>query len=150
MEPRRMDAFTHGMGRAHQDAEPVPKKAARRLGVSARTARRYPHDGPPQLRQMAFYMDDHPNGHRILANLKAMADRKVRDMSTPDLIHEYRLTLLEECGVEAEDRAGCFNEASWLDVAAESERDAAVDLKKAAIEREFAVRGVTREEVRHG
>lgn len=150
MNGYRMDAMQHGVARAHADAVRVPKKEAQRMDKSVRTTRRWAVEGPPQLRQLALYLEDHPGPHRILASVSAMADRKVRSMTDADLIHEYRLLLVQECEVEAADRAGSFNGASWLDVAAESERDAAVDLKKAAIEREFAVRRITREAVFHG
>ena len=38
--------------------------------------------------------------------------------------------------------------ANWLNRARASERDSAINAKKAAIEREFAARGITESEVR--
>lgn len=144
------DALVAGAATAHADAVPVPKREARRLGKSPRTVRRWNHDGPPHLRQMALYLHGHPNPHRIIASLRAAANADLEAMTTAQLKAEYRRLLVEECTVEAEDRRGTLDGTKWLDVAAESERDAAVDLRKAAIERIFAGRKVRMEEVRHG
>lgn len=148
MQGHRMDAARHGMAAAHSD-HTTPKREALRMGNSVRTQRRWSTEGPPQLRQIALYLEGHPNPHRILAHVRTMADAQIRALSNADLIADYRLLLVEECDVEAADRRG-FLVGSWLDVAAESERDAAVDIRKAAIEREFAVRRITRAEVLNG
>ena len=144
------DALVEGAARAHADAVRVPKREALRLGKSPRTIRRWSHDGPPHVVQTAMYLHGHPKPFRILANLRAVANADLEAMSTPALISEYRRLLVEECSVEAEDREGTLIGTKWLDVAAQSERDAAVDLRKAAIEKIFAGRRVSMEEVRHG
>lgn len=150
MNARERDTMSTMVARAHAEAVRVPKREAMRMGISARSARRWCSEGPPHVRQMALYLDGHPNPHRILANLRAMAEADVQQMTKADLIAEYRRLLGEECEVEAVDRRGTMFGTSWVDTAAESERDAAIDLRKAAIERQFEARRITREEVRNG
>lgn len=150
MKAYRKDVREALDGMAHADATETPKKEARRMGVTARTTRRWTHKGPPQVRQMAMYLEDHPNPHRILAHLRAMAESQLRAMTNAELIAEYWRLLLDECEAEARDRACHIGQDSWLDCAATSERDGAVDIRKAAIEREFAARRITRQEVRCG
>lgn len=145
-DPVRRDVERHGHAAAHADSC-RPKREAHRLGTSARTQRRWATEGPPQLRQLSLYLDGHPAPHRILAHVRAMAELDIRDTPTADLIAEYRDLLLKECEVEAKDRRTVLARDAWLDVAAASERNAAVDVRKAAIVREFAARRIRHEEV---
>lgn len=144
------DTMTQLAAVAHSDSTAAPKQEARRMHVADRTARRWSTHGPPQVRQIALYLHDHPAPHRIIAHLRAMAESDIRERTKDELIREYRDLLVTECDVEAEDRKGTVSGTSWLDIAAQSERDAAVDLRKAAIEREFAARRIGRDEVLHG
>ena len=150
MNAYERDALMAGAATAHADAVPVPKKEARRLGKSARTIRRHNHEGPPHMRQMSLYLHGHPNPHRIIANLQAVADADLEAMSTDSLISEYRRLLVEECSVEADDRRGTLDGTSLLELAAMAERDVATNTRKAAILRILAGRRVSVEELRHG
>lgn len=136
--------------RAHAESTDSPKKEALRMGTCNRTGRRWAKQGPPQVRQMSLYLANHPNPHRMIAHMQMMAESDVRSMTKAALIAEYRALLLRECDVEAQDRAGAVGTMSWLDAAAASEADAAVDIRKAAIEKEFAARRMSRAEVCHG
>lgn len=148
-DPRRRDVLAAAAARAHADAEPDDQEAAARHGVSRRTGTRWRHEGPPVVRGFQTYLWGSPDPWRVAQDAVAVAKhRTVSERSTADLIEDYRALLAHECDVEAEDRrCDVTRGTSWLDRSAASVRDAAVDAHKAAIEREFACRGLTEEEV---
>lgn len=149
MNARRRDTLIKGAARAHADAVKVAKREAMRMGVTPRTTRRWSVSGPPQVKQMTFYLAEHEDPHRIAAHVCTLADATLAKLTDAALIEEYWRLLREECPAEAADRLGTLFGKSWDDMAAESEREGAIDIRKAAIERLFASRGITTEEVRH-
>lgn len=142
----------HMAARAHGDAYETPKKAALRNGVSPRTARRWrsPREakGSPQD-QYSIYLAHSDQPWRLVAANKVTAEQKtVSTWTDAQLIARYRELLIEGPHTEAVDTANASRRGvCWLDRATDSERDAAHDVLKAAIEREFAVRRITEEEV---
>ncbi|MEK9505190.1 hypothetical protein [Gaopeijia maritima] len=150
MNPRLMDLKREGSARAHSDGVRVPKKEALRMHVAPRTARRWNHEGPPQLTQLAVYMDGHPSPHRIAAHVMALAEDDVARMTKDELIMEYRRIIVGECELEAADRRALVEQCPWLDIAAQAERNAASDARKAAIARQFELRGIPWTVAHHG
>jgi hypothetical protein len=135
--------------RAHADAEPNAKKAARRNGNSERTEYRWRVEGPPPVRNCQLFLYRSADPFRHMATLMAAAHRRdIDDLSRAELIAAYHDVLEREKAAEAHDTRGDLDRsASWLDKAMASEQDAALDLRKAAIERRFAELRITREEV---
>ena len=137
---------------AHGDAYPNPKRVAAAMGVTTRTARRwrspYEAKGSPQDKY-AKYLRHSSDPFRLVASNYAQAVQStVRKWSKSKLIVEYNAALKRDKHHEAVDTCNSLNRGiRWLDRAADSERDVADDLLKAACEREFAVRGMTEEEV---
>lgn len=151
IDPRRRDVIAAAAAAAHVDAEGgrPDRDAARRFSTSRRTVNRWTHDGPPAVREFSLYLLHSPDPYRVAVDALAIAKQHaIARKSTPDLIADYRALMQQECRVEAEDRMDDVQRGvSWLDRAAASARDAAVDAEKAACEREFAARGVTEAEV---
>lgn len=85
---------------------------------------------------------------RMTAHVGSLAKQHaIRAVSTSDLIHRYHALVPLEKAVELEDTLDDLRPTTLLDMAAVNERDAALDLEKAAILRELAGRGVTPAEV---
>lgn len=142
----------HLAAMAHGDSYPNPKKAASRNGVTARTARRWrsPKEskGSPQDLYHLYLAQSENPWRLVAANQSMAAQQTVRRWPKAQLIARYRELLVEDKRTEAVDTANALERGvSWLSRAVDSERDAANDILKAAIEREFAVRGVSEEEV---
>lgn len=150
MSKRAEDVVRRTSAASHADQPGPDKKKAGRWGTSRRTQNRWKHDGPPQIRDAQLYLLNSPNPHRALATLKvAQKQAHMRTLLKADLIARYREVVQMDKHGEAEDtNHDLCSETPWLDRALSSERDAALDAEKAAIEREFAVRGVSLEEVR--
>lgn len=145
----------HAAARAHGDAYPNPKKAAAANGVSVRHARRWrnPHEAKGSRQDTyAKYLEASENPWRIVAsNEVTAAQMTVKKWSREKLITEYRRVLAADKHNEARDTANAFDPAlCWLEKAADSERDAADDMLKAACEREFAIRRISYAEVMGG
>ena len=148
-EPRRRRVMAQSSGHAHADIYKSDSKCALVLGIHRATANRYKKDGG-RLRELADYVENAPDPFRIKAHLESwMIQKKIKDLSNTDLFALYHKTLMTEPGVEGDDRTLDMTPgACWLNRARASERDSAINAKKAAIEREFAARGITESEVR--
>lgn len=135
--PFALDAARTLAGVAHADAHPSPKASAKRNGRHLGTEYVWRKVGPPPL---VNYMLNCEFPFRLVAWAKAVAKKNAIDrLTAPQLIQRYHEILQAEKKVEAKDTALDLNRhASWLDRAAASERDAALDEEKAAIERRFA------------
>jgi hypothetical protein len=158
-DPRGRDVLTAVVGMAHADAERGRTAAdvARRYTRSGRkTSRRAASEwtrvGTPEHREFTAYLLVVSEPYRIEASVRAtIKQRAISKLSDAELIDRYRDLLALEPRVEADDRVmGVTRGASWLDRAAASERDAAIDAEKAACEREFAARGITEGQVYGG
>ena len=145
---RRRRVMTRSSGHAHADTYPSDKKCALVLGIHRATANRYKKNGGP-LHAFADYLEAAPDQFRIRAHLESrMIQERIKALSKADLIALYHRTLQHEGDVENDDRKLDVRPgAEWEDRATASERDATTNLRKAAIEREFAVRGMTEAEV---
>lgn len=85
---------------------------------------------------------------RMTAHVGSLAKQHaIKSVSTPDLIDRYHLIVEMEKAVELEDTLDDIRPTKMLDMAAVNERDAALDMEKAAILRELAGRGVRPAEV---
>lgn len=135
-------------------AYPVPKQAAARLELTARTIQRWRNEdyaeGSPFHRVIeAIEASDDPAS--LLAFLESVARRVVMDLpskSTETLAAEYRDLLAEDAEVEGADNGHKVRRGvEWIDRFLASRSDAKVDLAKAAYELEFAYRGLTECEV---
>ncbi len=147
-DPRRRAVMERSSGRAHADVYQNDKKCALVLGISRMSANRYKRTGGP-LNFFAKYLDNAPDQFRIRAHLESrMIHKKIKVLNNAELITLYHRTLQHEGDVENDDRKlDVLPGADWEDRATASERDAATNLRKAAIEREFAVRGMSESEV---
>ena len=148
-DPRRRAVLERSSGHAHADVYKSDKKCAQVLGISRMSANRYKRTGGP-LNFFAKYLDNAPDQFRIRAHIESrMIHKRIKVLSKAELIALYHDTLQHECDLENHDRKlDVLIGASWEDKATASERDAATNLRKAAIEREFAARGITEKEVR--
>ncbi len=85
---------------------------------------------------------------RMSAHVGSLAKQHaIADIPTRDLILRYHSIVQLEKAVELEDTLDDIRPTKMLDMASVSERDAALDLEKAAILRELAGRGVKESEV---
>lgn len=145
----------HVSALAHGDAYCTPKKAARRNGVTPRTARRWrsPHEakGSPQD-GYTKYLENADEPWRLVAMNQVTATHlTVRRWRKEKLIAKYRELLAEGPHIEAADASnGVKRGVSWLERASATERDAAHEILKAAIEREFEIRRIAEAEVFDG
>lgn len=134
---------------AQSDAEPTAKRAARRHETSERTVQRWAVEGPPAMRNAALFLSRATNAVRHAASLLTAACRSdLARLSQPQLTALYHEVLAAEKAAEAVDTCGDMRRGgSWLDRARATEADAALDLRKAAIERRFAELRMTDAEV---
>jgi hypothetical protein len=149
-----MNAYTDDVIRrtaaeAHADQPGGDKRLAGRYAKSRRTMARWRDKGPPEMRAAQTYLLNCPNPYRAWATLSVTRmQARLRDKPTSELIKEYHAVLAEDKAGEAEDtQHDLCRRTGWLDKSLSSERDAAVDTRKAALERIFAERRVTAEEV---
>ena len=135
--------------RACADAETGDKRAAARYGVSRRTVNRWRHEGPLPLRAMQGFLFAATDPMRYATELMVTAEhRQIEVLDRTGLIAYYRELLAEDSAVEGEDNAHRIRRSvDWLARAEVSQKDATIDVKKAACERRFAVLGVTEAEV---
>ena len=149
LKARRRRIMARSSGHAHADTYPSDKKCALALGIHRTSANRWNRDGGT-LNAFAKYLDHAPDRFRIQAHLASrMIQQDIKDLSKADLIDLYHRTITTEPQVEADDRMLDMSlGACWLNRARASERDSAINAKKAAIEREFAARGITESEVK--
>lgn len=149
MKPRTLDVDRAVSAAAHADAEPDDQAAAGRLCGSRRTAARWRDEGPPPLRHAMDYLRHTRDAWRIAAEFQAEAKRgALEQLTDAGLIERYHELLDTEPAVEAEDRRlDVARDVSWLDRSTASVRDAALNAEKAAIERLFAERGLTEQDV---
>lgn len=142
----------HMAATAHGEAYETAKRAAYANDVSPRTARRWrsPREakGSPQD-QYTLYLSLADDPWRLVAANHVTAEqRTVRAWTKQELVARYRELLAEEKKAEASNTCLDLSRGvSWLDRAASSERDVRHNALKAAIEREFAVRRMSEEEV---
>jgi len=128
MNVYRKDAMVAGAAMAHGDAAPNDKRSAGRWKVSRRTANRWTHDGPPQVKACAIYLIGCDRPERVVAYLAAVSAKDVRDMTKDQLLDAYRQVLRDEAGAEYDDRLADLDPTTpWNDCATRSERDAAID-----------------------
>ena len=148
MQTRRRYVMAKSSGHAHADVYASDAKCALALGIHRATANRYKKNGG-RLHELAHYVANAPDTFRIMAHLESWnIQKRIGGLSKADLVARYHQVLQEERDLENEDikldiRLG----SCWLDRARASERDSAINAEKAAIEREFATRGMTESEV---
>lgn len=159
VDMRRRDVLTLSVAHAHNDAERGRSDSdlARRYTaavrpVKVRTVNDWHRIGPPEARAFAAYLLVVSDPYRIEAAVRAtVKQRALSKLSDAELIDRYRELLAIEPRVEADDRVKDVSRGlCWLQRAAASERDAAIDAEKAACEREFAARGLTERDVFDG
>lgn len=151
MDPLTRD-MVHGVaGMAWEDAEPNDKKAARRWGVSRRTATRYRHEGPPWLRAAIEKLILLPDPWRIVATLMgSVKQAAVAGLTRPALIARYHELRVTEIRYESRDTIlDREPNHDWLERARATERDVRINAEKAACEREFYRRRIPYTEVYH-
>lgn len=144
-----MDAYTRDVVRetsaaSHRDQPGTDKQHARRYSTSRRTQARHRESGPPALRAAQEYILASPDPLRAFATIKATEiHARLARMSTAELMERYREVVRADKEGEAQDTVhDCCQVTPWLERAISSERDAAHDLEKAALERIFAARRV--------
>ena len=156
MNPRGRDVIAMSAGLAHADAElgHTAADVARRYSsagrkTARRTASEFTRVGTPELRDLTTYLLVVSDPYRIEAHVRVTIKQRVfAQFSDAELIERYHELLQYEPQVEADDRALDVSQGvSWLDRAAASERDSAIDAEKAACEREFERRRITEEDV---
>lgn len=151
MNPRQRDAIHRGAALAHADSESgtVDREAALRYGTSRRSHARWRESGPPALREFTAYLLVSTDAWRVEAHVRSITkQRALARLSDPDLVARYHDLLAHEPRVEADDRVlDVSRGVCWMERAAASERDSAIDAEKAACEREFAARGLTEDDV---
>lgn len=151
LAPRGRDVLAMGAALAHADAERGMKdrEAMQRYGTSRRSHSRWRTEGPPPVRDVAGYLLACSDPYRVEAYLRSVIKmRALSRLSDADLILRYHELLAHEPRVEAEDRIDDVTRGvCWLQRAAVSERDSAIDAEKAACEREFAARGLSESDV---
>lgn len=129
---------------AQADAEPVAKRAARRHATSERTVQRWAVEGPPAMRNAALFLSRAADAIRHAASLLTAACRSdLARRSRAELVVLYHEVLAAEKAAEAVDTCGDLRRGGWLERARATEADAALDLRKAAIERRFAELRIT-------
>ena len=149
MTPRRREIKARSSGYAHRDTYPSTSKCAHLLSIHRTTANRYKKNGG-RLHELANYVTNAPDRFRLLAHLQSMAIQdEIKDLLDHELIALYHRTVTAEPQIESDDRTLDMSVgACWLKRAQASERDSAINAKKAAIEREFAEREITESEVK--
>lgn len=138
---------------AHSRGHPRPKRYAALMGyTTVRTAQKHRSpeytEGSPMHRALQATMAaDDP--WIMAAHLMIAAERmSVKERTKEELIARYRELLAEDARHEGLDNAlKVCRETTWEERAIVSARDMAHDMEKAAIEQEFAVRGVPLSEV---
>lgn len=149
LDPRRRDVLHLAAGAAHADVDPDDRVAAQRRGGTRRKWTYARAQGPRALRDFQTYLLESPEPFRLEAHIKSLVKQMaIRKLSRADLIARFHELRGREKQLEGADngndvRAGL----SWLDRAAQKERDAAVEEELAAVMREFAARGITEAEV---
>ncbi len=148
-DPRRRAVMEASSGHAHADTYPNDKKCALVLGITRYSANRYKRNGG-LVNAFVKYFEGAPDRFRVQAHFESrMIQMDIKGLTKADLIALYHETLQTEPQVESDDRTLDVSVgACWLNRARASERDSAINAEKAAIEREFAARGITEDEVR--
>ena len=149
MHHKTEDVLRRMAGLACEDAESNDKRAAGRYKVSRRTVNRWRHEGPLPIRAAQGFLFAAADPMRYATELMVTAEhRQIEALGRADLIAYYRELLAEDSAVEGEDNAHRIRRSvDWLARAEVSQKDATIDVKKAACERRFAVLGVTEAEV---
>lgn len=150
-DPMIRDVIDALAAAAHGDTEPDDSAAvARGAAPSRRTANRWRQAGRGSPAEaFGSFLLDCRDPFRMLAHVKALAKRAaLAKLTNAELIERYRDLRIAEKQREAADTILDMDAAAgWLDRAAASERDAALDEECAAIERVFAERRITPAEV---
>lgn len=137
---------------AHRKAHPRTKRTAALMGVTDRSVQRWKKradaKGSPVERYNAA-LEAAEDPYIMLAHSQVAVERKkLKARSTADLITDYLQLLTEDVLHEGRDNALKLCRAtSWEERAQVSAEDAAIEIRKAAIEQEFMVRRVPLSEV---
>lgn len=148
-DPRRRDVTARMAAHAHGDAQPNDKKAATDHRVSRRTANRWRHEGPPEIRDAQRFLYQSANPFRYRATLAAAAkQRAVSGLTDSEVVERIHELLPMEKEVEGRDNGNDTRRGiGLLDRALEKDRDAALNEELSALYREAASRGMTEKDV---
>ena len=140
MNPLSADVLKSLSGIAHADAEPSAKQAALRYATGLRTQYHHREEGSPEMRNAQLFLFRSAFPARYAASLMTLAQRlELEGRTEAEIIELYHTTLREEKERELIDTTtDLCRTTSWLQKAADTERDLAHDARKAAIERWFA------------
>lgn len=151
MSARREDALATGAGLAFADLWASGSDASRAMGVHRSTPCRWSQgdkSNPVYIAVKRLLAGPDNTLPRILSFFKAaIKQRCVENLSTADLIERYKDVRVMEKRLELADTLADMEQLGWAHMASASEKDAALDEEKAAIEREFQARGVKMQEV---
>lgn len=151
----RKAARRAGAALAHADSHPCTTTVARVHGVTPRTAQRWarPADsqGSPQERYDR-YLATSPDAFRLHAHNEAtIVQRRLTRLSDKELIDRVHELDREDATGEGADNAAKVSRGIPLEErAAIAERDAAIELERAACLRELAARGRSEADVYGG
>lgn len=147
MNARTKDVTRELAGRAHADANPGAKRAARRRGHHITTECRHRRSGPPAL--IATYALNTEHKWRLVAHVKALAFRdQIEKESRAELVERIRELLREQKLAQGEDAAADLSRGvGMLDRAAQKERTAEIAEELSARFRRCAELGITEVEV---
>lgn len=149
LDPRRRDGLHLAAAAAHADVDPDDRLAAERRGGTRRKWTYARAQGPRAVREFQNYLLHTPEPFRLEAHIKSLVKQMtIRKLSREDLIERFHELRAREKELEGGDNGNDVRTGlSWLDRAAQKERDAAVEEELAAVMREFAARGITEADV---
>lgn len=135
---RQEDTRRYASAKAHRDAHPKKKRAARENGVSGRTEYRWgtPKDakGSP-LEKYSAYLLASQDPYRLIARNKAEVERmKAEKMTRDEVILRIRELHVQDPIQEAVDASNRARRGlRWRDRAVDAERDVAINAELAGL-----------------
>lgn len=148
VDPLEMAVVKTLTGVAHADAEPEPKKAARRYSTSLRMQYFNREQGPSVMRRAQLWLMKSAFALRHAASLMGAAQQSLLEGKTEaEVITMYHDALAHEKGAEAEDTKADLSGCAWELAAIAAERDLTFDAQKLACIRFFAAHRISRARV---
>jgi hypothetical protein len=145
MTPTQRDVLTASAAHAHRDSEPSDKGAARRHGVSQRTANRWHSDGRGSpAERFGLFLLSSSDPWRMIAHTKAVAARAtIETLTRAEVIVRFRQLHADILRAYATTLELDSREASQIERSAADERMAGLLEERSALRLRMAAEKIT-------